>query len=272
MEPDVKGRKAEGGVSSFVDTNKAVGLTYAPQPGSVSQAVFVGELCGRECAEVNHTGGTTITEQNSISRLLRDRERAESKIITLEKITVVMASCLTLIVPSWNRISVILERVFMVVASCRTVSGLRRKMTTLDRTTVVMASWLALSVPSWNRIAEILDSVVMVITSLPDRERAELKNKNARQSCCGYGQLPDLVCSQLEQNSSNSRRYCHGHGQLPDRERAGEKNKNVRQEYSVYGQLPDLGCSQLEQNSSHSRQCCHGHGHLPDRERAEVKN
>ena len=90
-----------------------------------------------------------------------------------------------------------------------------------------MASWLALSVPSWNRIAEILDSVVMVITSLPDRERAELKNKNARQSCCGYGQLPDLVCSQLEQNSSNSRHSFHGHGQLPDRECFAEKDWRV---------------------------------------------
>ena len=77
MEPDVKGRKAEGGVSSFVDTNKAVGLTYAPQPGSVSQAVFVGELCDRECAELDHTN--VFEHSNSISSLMRAREQAESK-------------------------------------------------------------------------------------------------------------------------------------------------------------------------------------------------
>ena len=70
----------EGGVSSFVDTSKSVGLTEAPQPGSVLQAVFVGELCDPECAVLDHTGRTTITEQNSsISSLMRDHKRAESK-------------------------------------------------------------------------------------------------------------------------------------------------------------------------------------------------
>ena len=63
-----------------MDTSKSVGLTDAPQPGSVTQAVFVGELCDRECAVLDHTGRTTVTEQkSSISSLVRDRERTESK-------------------------------------------------------------------------------------------------------------------------------------------------------------------------------------------------
>ena len=40
------------------------------------------------------------------------------KVITLDIITVVMASCLTLFVPSWNIIAVILDSVFIVMASC----------------------------------------------------------------------------------------------------------------------------------------------------------
>ena len=39
------------------------------------------------------------------------------KIITLDGITAVMASCLTVIVPSWNGIAVILDSVFTVMAS-----------------------------------------------------------------------------------------------------------------------------------------------------------
>ena len=58
-------------------------------------------------------------------------------------------------------------------------------------------------------------------------------------------QLPDRFCCQLEQNNSNSRQGCHGHGQLPDRESAEEKNNNARQNYCGYGQLPDLVCSQF---------------------------
>ena len=63
-----------------MDTSTSVGLTDAPQPGPVTQAVFVGELCDRECAVLDHTGRTTVTEQqSSISSLVRDRERTESK-------------------------------------------------------------------------------------------------------------------------------------------------------------------------------------------------
>ena len=64
---------------NVVDISKSVGLTDVPQPGSVSQAVFVGELCDRECTQLDHTGRTTVTELNSssISSLVRDRERAE---------------------------------------------------------------------------------------------------------------------------------------------------------------------------------------------------
>ena len=42
--------------------------------------MFVGELCDRECAELDHTGIRTVAEQNSsISSVVRDRDRAESK-------------------------------------------------------------------------------------------------------------------------------------------------------------------------------------------------
>ena len=57
-----------------MDTNKSVELTDVPQPGSVSQAVFVGELCDCECAELDHIGRTTFINQNSnISSLVRPR-------------------------------------------------------------------------------------------------------------------------------------------------------------------------------------------------------
>ena len=150
-----------------MDTSKSVGLTDAPQPGSVSQAVFVSELYDRECAVLDHTRRTTVTEQkSSISSLVRDRQRADSKNNNPRRPTVVMTSCMTLIVPNWNRIAVILDRVFMVMASYRTANGPSRKIITLDRsTTVVMASCLTSLVPSWNRIAVILHSVVTVMAS-----------------------------------------------------------------------------------------------------------
>ena len=111
------------------------------------------------------------------------------------------------------------------------------------------------------------------MASLPDRERAEAKNNNARQNYCGDRQSPDLVCSQLELNGSNSRQGFHGHGQLPDRESPEEKKNNVRQKYCGYGQLPDLVCSQLEQSSSNLfRQRFHGYGQLPDCECFAEKN
>ena len=62
-----------------------------------------------------------------------------------------------------------------------------------------------------------------------DRERAESKNNNSRQTYCGYGRLPDLDCYQLEQDNSNSRQGFHSHGQLPDREHAEAKNNNAIQ-------------------------------------------
>ena len=70
-----------------MDTSKSVRLTDAPQPGTVSQALFVGELCQRECAELDHTGRTTVTAKNSvISSLVRARERDESKNINPRQI------------------------------------------------------------------------------------------------------------------------------------------------------------------------------------------
>ena len=41
----------------------------------------------------------------------------KKKITTLDRITV-MARCLTVFVPSWNIIAVILDSVFIVMASC----------------------------------------------------------------------------------------------------------------------------------------------------------
>lgn len=49
-----------------MDASKSVGLTGAPQPGSVSQAVLVGELCGRKFTEMCFAGMTTFPEQGSI--------------------------------------------------------------------------------------------------------------------------------------------------------------------------------------------------------------
>ena len=62
------------------------------------------------------------------------------KIMWRDRITGVIASHLTLFVPSWNRIAVTLDRVVMVISSCLTVRVPRRKIITLDRITVVMAS------------------------------------------------------------------------------------------------------------------------------------
>ena len=72
------------------------------------------------------------------------------KVITLDIIAMVMATSLTLFVPSWNRIAVILDSVFMIVSSCLALSVPRGKIITLDRITGVIASCLTLFAPSWN--------------------------------------------------------------------------------------------------------------------------
>ena len=59
----------------------------------------------------------------------------------------------------------------------------------------------------------------------PALEWAEAQNSNAGQKYCGYGWLPDRVCSQLEQNSSNYIHCCHGGSQLPNREHDEENLK-----------------------------------------------
>ena len=88
---------------------------------------------------------------------------------------------------------------------------------------------------------------------MPDCERAESKNKYAGQNNCGYGQLPDLVCSQLKQDSIILECVLVVMaGCLTDCERAESKNVNARQNYCGYGQLPYLICSQLEQNGNKS--------------------
>ena len=85
------------------------------------------------------------------------------KIITLDRPTVVMAGCLTLIVTSWNRITVILDRVFIVMASYRTVSMLRQKIITLFRMT------------DYGQVPDL------------DCSQLEQSSSNSRQGCHGHG-------------------------------------------------------------------------------------
>ena len=96
---------------------------------------------------------------------------------------------------------------------------LRLKQNTLDGITVVMASCQTSIVPSCSRIAEVLYRVQKVALFKAGRGQTN----NARQDYCAYGQLPDLVSSQMEQNKSNSTQCYHGHGQLPDNQHAEEK-------------------------------------------------
>ena len=44
---------------------------------------------------------------------------------------------------------------------------------------------------------------------------------------CGYGQLPDNLCSKLEPNNSNARQCYHDHGKLPDRGLAKANKKKT---------------------------------------------
>ena len=64
------------------------------------------------------------------------------KILTLDRINVVIASSLTLNVSSWDRIEVSLDNVFSVMFSCPAVRGTSGKTRPLEKTTVVMASCL----------------------------------------------------------------------------------------------------------------------------------
>ena len=80
----------------------------------------------------------------------------------------------------------------------------------------------------------------------------------------------DLVCFQLEQNSSNSRQCCHGHGQLPDRERVEAKSKTQDRNTVVMASYLTLFVPSWNRIAE-TRQCC-GHGQLPDCERAEAEH
>ena len=143
---------------------------------------------------------------------------------------------------------------------------LRLKQNTLDGITVVMASCQTSIVPSCSRIAEVLYRVQKVALFKAGRGQTN----NARQDYCAYGQLPDLVSSQMEQNKSNSTQCYHGHGQLPDNQHA--EGKLIKQTYILWlWPVADLFCSRFKQNSSNFRQCCDGHGQLPDLERDEAK-
>ena len=61
-------------------------------------------------------------------------------LIELDDFSVVMASCLTMLVPSWSRKAVIKDDGIMVLTSCLIMGVPRRKVKTLDRNIVVMAS------------------------------------------------------------------------------------------------------------------------------------
>ena len=56
MGPNGGGCGAEVKLSTFVDSRKSAGLPEAPQPGSVSQDVFIGEGCAFECVESTRAG------------------------------------------------------------------------------------------------------------------------------------------------------------------------------------------------------------------------
>ena len=75
---------------------------------------------------------------------------------------------------------------------------------------------------------------------MPGFNGAEAKTDNARHIVFCYSELPDFVCSQWEENSRKSRRFCHGHGQLPGCEGAVSRLHNDIQIPCGDIQLPDL--------------------------------
>ena len=58
--PNGGGGSPEAGSSALTDSRKSVGLTTAPLPGSVSQALFVGERCDFDCVESEDTCNTKL--------------------------------------------------------------------------------------------------------------------------------------------------------------------------------------------------------------------
>ena len=87
------------------------------------------------------------------------------KTTTIHRISLVMASWLTLFVSSWNRVAVFLDIIVKIMPSCLVVRGARREVITLDAIAVVMFSCLTLIVSSWNIIEVILDRVFVVMAS-----------------------------------------------------------------------------------------------------------
>ena len=223
--PDGKWRKVEGGVSPFVDTSKSVGLTGAPQPGSVSQAVFVGESCDRECDKLVLDSRTTFTEQHSSTESSNARH-----------------DCCQLPDPAVNESE---------------QSGGRFTQRYQERGELPNPGCFE---PKCNHTVHNYCGH----GQSPVRDGPELglsKNNNARQNYCGLGQLPALDRSESEQDSSKSRQRYQGHGQLPGLGRA-QLAQGLR-EYSKapqgrhgHGQLPD--------HESRSENKFQSHGQLPD--------
>ena len=141
---------------------------------------------------------------------------------------------------------------------------LRLKQNTLDGITVVMASCQTSIVPSCSRIAEVLYRVQKVALFKAGRGQTN----NARQDYCAYGQLPDLVSSQMEQNKSTvlSRSW-----PVAGQSTCGGKNQKAKHIYCGYGQLLTSFVPGSSRIAAISRQCCDGHGQLPDYERDEAK-
>ena len=180
-----------------MDTVNSVRLIDTPQPGSVSQAVFVGELCDRECAELDHAGRTISTEQNSsISSPscyghgeLRDHGHGE--------------------MPD-------LVRFVSEIRNARQDYCGQGELPDLD---------FAESEKNSSNARHCYQGH----GELPDLGCFESESRNTRPNYCGHGQLPALDGSQLEQNSSNYRQRVHGHGQSPDRECFAEKTGECTQ-------------------------------------------
>ena len=223
--PDGKWRNAEGGVSPFVDTSKSVGLTGAPQPGSVSQAVFVGESCDRKCAEWVLDSRTTFTDQHSGEK----RSNARNDGCQLPDS----------------------------VGNEPEQSGGRVTQRGQEKGELPNPG-------SFEKKFNHTVHNYCGHGQSPVRDGPQLglsKNNNARQIYCGHGQLPAFDRSESEQDSSKSRQRYQGHGQLPGLGRA-QSAQGLR-EYSKAPQGRH-GHEQLPDHESRAENKVQSHGQLPD--------
>ena len=118
---------------------------------------------------------------------LPDRESAKEIIKKIDRITMGMASCLTLSVPNWNRIAETLDSVVKVMASCLTliVPSWNRMTVILDSVVIVMASCLTVSVPRRKIITILIDRFTVGIACCPPR-RFPVGTDNSSNACLLY--------------------------------------------------------------------------------------